>query len=64
MSHHSEHSHEPEGITVTKRYKWVVVTGIVLMLVAMVVYVFTMDMSLAPNSPNHRSMPAAPPTAP
>ncbi len=60
MSHHSSHSHQPEDNTMSSRHKWLAITGVVIMLLAMAVYVLTMDMVVAPNTQTHQPMPAAP----
>lgn len=69
MSHsHKEHGHkdhprydsknEPQGMR--KHAKWIVIVGAVLMLGAMIIYILTLDESIAPGNTTQQRTPAAP----
>jgi hypothetical protein len=55
MSHHSQHKH-PGSPKSSKHIKWAALVVVILMLGAILIYVFTMDKAVVPGQP----VPAAP----
>jgi Co/Zn/Cd efflux system component len=62
MSHHHDHGHEHHHASKLRKphIKWTAIIVVVLMLVAMLAYVFTDDDSLVPGQPQQPPTPAAP----
>lgn len=60
MSHHSAHQHDPTKSGMKPHIKWTMIIGVILMIGAMLIYVFTMDEALVPGEKVQQPMPAAP----
>lgn len=59
MSHHSEHQHPP-ATKIKPHVKWIAIVAVVLMIGAMLVYVFTMDEAVVPGQPVSEPVSASP----
>lgn len=60
MSHHSEYRPaEHEKKTAKPHVKWITIVGVVLMLAAILMYVFSMDEEVQPGEPLQQPVPAA-----
>ena len=61
MSHRSAHPHEGAGRGSRPHVKWITIVGVVLMLVAILVYVLSLDEALVPGQAPQQRVPAAAP---